>query len=119
MEKQETVHKVTLGTGKIIYLREMDNRKEELAFQAGANKAAGNEMMVAYHAQNEILKLLVAGIQDKGAEEVFKPKAADIEMLDKYISYAEQKQLKKVVSKMMGEDLGSEPVIETSFSGTL
>lgn len=104
MSEQQMVHKFTLGSGKIIYIAEMDQKKEEMAFQLAAPKANGNELLLSYHAVSELVKLLIVGIQEKADAEIWKPGATDQELLHKKFTYKEMKQVREAIGKVMGED---------------
>ena len=90
------VHKVTLTGGKVVLIRDMQVRDEEIAAQAVQQRAGDNMGTLAIMMQNEIVKNLIMTINDKPVS------AIDRESLDKLLSYAEFSQLRKFVGKMMG-----------------
>lgn len=98
MEKQTFVTKVTLSSGKVVLLKEMKIRHQELAIAAAAPKAGDNQALLAFNVQKELLKILVVNIngQDK--------KPIELEKLDDVFSMSEYLQLLKVMSKLMGDD---------------
>lgn len=71
---------------------------EEIAAQAVGTKAGENPMVFGMMMQNELVKILLAGIDDK------KLSGADKEDLKKLLTYAELVQVRKVVAKLMGKD---------------
>ena len=114
----EMVHKVTLSSGKIVYLKDMDTGKEELAFQAASSRT-DKETMIAYYAIGELVKVLLTGYQLSADSEIIRPNATQIEMIDKILTYSENKQVREVISKMMGEGLTTKPTIEiVNFGST-
>lgn len=108
----ELVHKVTLSSGKIVHLRPMKMRIEELAAQAAASKAGDNTSMLSYFMQAEILKQLLVDLDGK------KLSGSDVEQLDKLFSYGDIAELRKVVAQLMGESKAS-PQVEIVNSGEL
>ena len=114
----EMVHKVTLSSGKIVYLKDMDTGKEELAFQAASTKT-DKETMIAYYATSELVKILLAGYQLNADSEIKRPNATEIELIDSILTYAENKQVKEVIGKMMGEVSNTKPTVEIVNFGNL
>lgn len=106
----EMVHKVTLSSNKIVHMRPMKMRYEELAAQAASGKSGDNANMLAYFMQAELIKLLVIDVDGK------KPTAAEIEKLDGIFSYEEISQLRRVVQQLMGESKVA-PQVEIVSSG--
>jgi len=99
------VHKVTLGSKKVIYLREPKIKDQELATQlAGKYVKDDNRIGLAMAIQKEMLKMLLVKIDDN---ELSGP---DKEDLDKLLSYQDYMQLQMVMGKITGgseEELGN------------
>jgi len=117
MAQAQMVHKVTLSSGKVVLLKEMQMKYEEMATQIASSKAGDNLNMTAYYMQAELLKLLIAGYS-KTKEADPKPVSAnEMEDLNSLFSYQDISQLRKVVAKLLGEDSAKEPEIETISFG--
>lgn len=115
MKSEEVlVHKVTLGSGKIVLLREMKIKDQELGAKAAANKVGSdNKFAIAIAMQQEFLKMLIVQIDGE------KPDKAKLENLDAVFSYSEYQQLVQALDKITGgaEDLGNFQM-EFSSSGS-
>ena len=98
MSNEMLVHKVTLGSKKVVLIREMMIKHQELAARAASGKVSNpdNKMELAIAMQNELLKILVVKIDGK----VIKP--IDLEDLDNVFKYAEYAQLLQVIEKLTG-----------------
>lgn len=96
----ENVYKVTLPSKKVVLLREMKVRYEDLALQAVGRKAGKNEMLGQKLVGDEMLKLLLVTIDGK------KPSPTELERLDELFSYADIMSLRKVVAKIAGVEEG-------------
>lgn len=94
----ETVHKVVLGTGKVVLLRPMKIKYQRLAAQVAGKKAEGNSALLGTIMLEEILKHLI--VQIDGAA----PEKAKLEALDDLFAYEEYMQLTQVLQKIMGGD---------------
>ena len=99
------VHKVTLGSGKVVMIQDMQIKHEELAAKAVAKAAGENPALMAMLMQNEIIKMLIVSIDGKQIT------ALDREQLSKMLTYGDFVQLRKVVAKLMGGD-EADPKIE-------
>ena len=111
----EMVHKVTLTTGKVVYLSEMTQGKEEAALKAADMKGGGSESIVSYHMTGELAKILIAGTDKDGEQK--KLTATEVELFYKDLSYGEVTQLRKAVNKVMGNVGNTEPVVESVIGG--
>ncbi len=100
MADAQMVHKVTLSSGKIVLLREMKIKHQNLASKAVGAKAADNNMLLASLMSQELLKILIVEINGK------QPTTSEIEDLDGLFTYGEYSQLQKVVGQLMGGDEG-------------
>jgi hypothetical protein len=111
-KKQMMVSKVTLSTGKVVLLREMKIKHQELAAMAAAPKSQDNQTLLGMHMQKELLKILVVQINGQDV------KASALENLDDVFSMSEYGQLLKVMRSLMGDeaDMGKCQV-ETELSG--
>jgi len=104
MEQQkENVFKVTLGTGKVVLIRELQIKHQELAAKAAAPSAGDNAMLLAMAMQKEIIKMLLVEIDGKALS------ANEKENLDKLFTYKEYQQIQKVVQEIGGgsDDMGN------------
>jgi hypothetical protein len=113
MEQKVTmVSKVTLSTGKVVLLREMKIKHQELAAMAAAPKAQDNNVILALHMQKELLKILIVQINGQDV------KPSQLENLDDVFSMNEYGQLLRVVAQLRGDeaDMGKFQV-ETVSSG--
>lgn len=110
-EKKMNVHKITLSTGKVVLLREMKIKYQELAIKAVGNKAGDNQMLFASMVQKELLKILIFQINES--------KVGDIELadLDKVFSFGEFSQVNRAVEKVVGGDGAGEFQTETVVAG--
>ena len=103
----QLVHKVTLSTGKVIFLKEMTQGIEEKAIKSASFKTdASNQMLVGYHTLDEVCKLLVAGVEKNKKQT--RLTGNELELFFKNMTYSETKQLRRVVGKLMGEEEGQE-----------
>lgn len=110
-EKTEVVHKVVLSSKKVVLLREMKIKYQELAMKAVGNQAKDNQMLAATMVQKELLKILIHSIDGKT------PSPTEIEKLDDLFSYAEYMQLNQVLNKITGGDDLGEFQIEIELIG--
>lgn len=104
------VTKVTLGSGKVVFLRELKIRHTKLAAQAAGKKAGENKALLAMEMQEELLRQLVVEVDGARVHQ------SQLISLDDLFSVAEYSQLLKVISTMSGDDLG-EPQISMSNTG--
>lgn len=111
----DMVHKVTLSTGRVIFLNQMDQGKEEAALKAADMKGGTTEAMISYHMVGELAKILIAGTVKDGEEK--KLTATEVELFYKELSYPELKQLRKAVSSIMGNEENAEPTVEFVTGG--
>lgn len=101
------VHKVTLSSGKIVYLRESKISDTESAAKIAGKGAGDNQLHATIVLQKELIKLLLVQVNDT------KLSMTDKEQLDKWLTVAEYSQVLKVVNKISGPtEEGNEPVIE-------
>lgn len=90
------VHKVTLSSGKVVLLKDLELSDEELASQLAAQRAGENTTSYGYALLNELAKMLILKINDK------EYKGASRSMAYKELSYQEFAQLRGVVGQLMG-----------------
>jgi hypothetical protein len=111
-KQEEFVHKVTLSTGKVVLVRQPKISTFELACKAVGKRAEGNTLLQGAIVSKEVVKLLIAQIDDKPVSH------NDLHDLDKVFSPLEYRQLQKVVQQLSGDDEGdNDPKIETAISG--
>lgn len=96
----ENVYKVTLPSRKVVLLREMKVRYEDLALQSVGKSAGKNEMLAQKKVGDEMLKLLIVSVDGK------KPSPTELEKIDEMFNYPDIMALRKVVSKICGLDEG-------------
>lgn len=96
-DKEVFVHKVTLGSGKTVMLRDPRIKDQELAIQAASTTVGSdNQVVLAVGMQKELLKMLLVQVNDKKLE------VAQKEDLDSLFSYMEYNQLLQVLEKLTG-----------------
>lgn len=100
--------KVTLSGGKVVMLREMKMKYQNLALQAVGSKAKGNDMLAGALMLQELMKILIVNVDGVVV------KSSALEALDDMFSYQQIQQLQKVIGKMMGgeEDSSGEALTE-------
>lgn len=99
MSKELSVHKVTLSTGKVVLIRELKIKHQELAMKAASGKGSSdNQMLFATQVQNELLKILIYSVNGKALTDIEK---AD---LDSIFSFAEYTQVMKALGKITNTD---------------
>jgi hypothetical protein len=96
----EMVTKITLSTGKVVQLREMKIKYQNLASKAVGTMAGDNNMLLASMMQQELLKILLVDINGQ------RPDPKSLEDLDGLFTFAEYSQIGKVVNQLMGGDMG-------------
>lgn len=108
------VHKVILGTQKVVLLRDIRIRDQEIAAKAVGSRAGDNSLAMATMMQKELLKLLIVEIDGK------KIAPNLLEDLDALFTFQEYMQLAKVVAKLMGDEgeLGNFKVELVASGGT-
>jgi hypothetical protein len=89
-------HKVTLGTGKVVILREPEINDQEIAMQLAAPKGKDSPMLLVTFAQKELMKLLILEIDGK------RPSKIELEQMSKLFTLAEYNQLATYLGKMAG-----------------
>lgn len=104
--------KVTLGSGKIVIIREMKISHTELAAQEVAPKAAGDANVLQVLMQKALVKNLLVEINGQPVT------AQDREKMDDLFSMAEYTQLLTVIKEMSGgDDMGKMSQIEAVSYG--
>lgn len=111
----DLVHKVTLTTGKVIFLHQMDQGKEELALKAADMKGGSSEALISYHMVGELSKILIAGVEKNGAQVPLS--GSELELYYKEMTYPEVKQLRNAVTQIMGNDQDAKPIVELASGG--
>lgn len=109
---EEFVHKVTLSTGKVVLLKPMKIKYQNLAIQAVGKKAGDNQNLAGALIQTELLKILISQVDGKALD----PK--QMEDLDAIFEYAEYQQLLKVLNKLAGGEQEGESMTETVSIGS-
>lgn len=111
MSQELNCVKATLSGGKVVLLREMKIKYQNLALQAVGSKGKDNQLLAGSLMIQELIKILIIEVDGK------KPSSSDLENLDKMFSYKQISQLQIVVGKLMGgdEDMGE---LTTEFVNT-
>lgn len=107
------VHKATLSSGKIVYLRDMKIEDQELAATAAGSRVQGdNQIATALVMGKELLKILLVQVNDK------KLSGSEKEDLNSLFTYREYQEVSSVVGEIAGggESVGK-PQIEMVSSG--
>lgn len=108
------VYKVALSSGKVVLLRQIKIKDQEMAAKAIGRIGDDNKIAMAVAMQKELLKLLLVDVDGKQL------KAVEKEDLDSLFTYAEYMQLMNVMGKITDTgDLGNEPQIEIMPSGSI
>lgn len=102
----ENCFKVTLPSGKVVLLREMKVRFEDLALKSVGNKAGKNEMYSQKLVGDEMLKLLLISVDGK------KPAPLELENIDEMFAYRDIIALRKVVHKITGAEEGETQALD-------
>lgn len=98
MSEQLNVVKVTLSSKKVVLIRELKIKHQELAAMAASPRANGDNAMFALLMQKELLKQLIVSINGQPV------KPGQLEDLDSLFSFAEYTQLNQVLNKLVGGD---------------
>lgn len=104
-EQKIPVIKVTLSTGKIVLLREPKIADSEACAQVAGKGAGDNEALLSIRLQKELVKRLLVEVDGKALS------MAQKEMIDDVFTMNEYNQVRKVITKFMGDE-GNEPTIE-------
>ena len=111
MENKIDVYKITLATGKVVILRDMEIQFEDMAIQAVGDKAGKNEVLFGKMMQDELLKILLMEIDGEALT------GSQKESFKKLLTYREIAQIRKAMQQIMGDPEG--PKLETvSSSGS-
>lgn len=89
-------YKVTLSTGKVVFLREMLISHQNLAIKAVGQKAGENQALLGMMMNQELLKLLIHSVDGKDLGH------KDLEKLDDVLKVSEYTQLLKVIEQIVG-----------------
>lgn len=96
----ENVFKVTLSSKKVVLMRELKIKHQELAAMAASPKADGNNSLFVMLMQKELLKQLIVQIDGKPVKPI------SLENLDDLFTFSEYSQLSQVLNKLAGGDEG-------------
>ena len=113
MSDKLNVFKVTLSTKKVVLLREVKIKHQELAAMSASPKSGGDNTVFAILMQKELLKQLIVQVNGKAV------KPMELEDLDNLFSFSEYTQLNQVLNKVtgIGEDTLGKFQIEVVNSG--
>jgi hypothetical protein len=93
------VIKFTLGSGKVIYLREPTIGDTEKAAQIAGKKAGiDNQLYCGVLVQKEMVKLLLVAIDEKSLSII------DKEQLETFLTYKEYNQTLQAIKMVLGDD---------------
>lgn len=98
--KKENVYRVSLPSGKVIHMREMKMKYEDLAMQAVGTRGKGNEAYQQKLMADELMKILLVDVDGK----VLAP--ADREKLNDILDYRDIVAVRKIMLKITGSDEG-------------
>lgn len=105
-KKEIPVYKVTLSSGKVVFLREPKIADTELAVSIAGKVAGDNDALLNIKTQSEIVKILLVSVDGKELT------MSEKESLDKIFTLAEFNQVKKILNKIVGSEEGNEPTME-------
>ncbi len=91
------VNKVTLDSGKIVVLANLEIRHYRQAAESAAHRANNNQLLFNLYVQDEILKVLLISIDEKILS------AGEKEMIDKNFSTTDYNQLMSVIVNLIGK----------------
>lgn len=94
----DQVYKITLSTKRVVHMREMKLKYQQLAIKAVGKKAQDNDALLGSMVIAELIKMLIVDID--GARQT----AAQLEDLDGLFSYKEITELNRTVTRIMGGD---------------
>jgi hypothetical protein len=109
MAKVETVHKITLSSGKVVLMRDMKIKHQELAAKAVGSRHSDAPLAQGMAVQNEILRMLLVKVDGKDF--------LSHETLDDHLTMGEYNQCLKAMQQISGGNV-SDPQIEVSSSGS-
>lgn len=93
----EMVNKVTLDSGKVVLLRNLEIRHYRQAAEAAAHRANNNNLIFNLYVQDEILKLLMISIDGKSLTDLEK------ESFDKLFTAKDYNQLMLIIAEIIGK----------------
>ena len=104
---EQMVTKVTLGSGKVVLLREVKIKHTDLAAMAASPRANGDANVLMMLMHKELVKLLICQIDGKT------PSSSELEDLDGLMSVLDFAQLSSVIRQLTGgSDMGKLPTTE-------
>lgn len=106
------VYRVVLSSKKIVLLRPLQIKDQDLACKAVGNRSGENQNLFGVMLQKELLKMLIVQVDGKA------PAAAELESLDELFTYGEYMQLLQVIKKLSGADELGEPEVAIDLSGS-
>lgn len=111
-EKKMDLLEVTLSTGKIIHIRQLQVGDQELAVEAVGNRLTEKTppMIASMWIQKELLKLLIVAVGRKELTGLQKENISTV-----FDSFVEQSELLEVVKEMMGNPTKPEVKIVSSI----
>lgn len=104
--------KVTLSTNRVVILKEPDVGMQEQALRLVGNKGQGNTALQNYLAGLEMLKLIIAKVDEQDLDY----KALD-SGLKSMFSVMELAQIQRALDTWLGEATNYDPKIEAVISG--
>ena len=109
------VHKVTLSSGKVVYMRDMKIEDQELAAIAAGSKVSTDNLLAnGVVMQKELLKNLLLKVDEKQLT------AAEKEDLNKHFTFKDYQELQSVVNEIAGSEVKpGKMLIERVSSGSI
>ena len=114
--KAVRVHKFTLSSGKVIYLRQFKIKHQELSLRAADYGDDPSNVVLAVRAQNELLKILLAKVDD---QEFNNKTPGDLDDLFDPSEYRQAMKAVEIVSGARDKGGNSDPLHEVVNSGGL
>lgn len=112
---QVQVHKFTLSSGKVIYLRKFKIKHQELSLKAADYGDDPSNAVLAVRAQNELLKILLAGVDD---QDFNNKSCGDLDELFEPAEYRQAMKALEVVTGAREVGVKNDPLHEVVSSGS-
>lgn len=104
----EFVHKVTLPSSKVVLLRDLKIKHQQLAARAVGSRFSDAPLAQNLALQDELLKILIVSVNGK--------EFRSHEELDDHLTMAEYNQLQKVLGQLIGGGDSKAPLVEVMSS---
>lgn len=113
MSDKVNVVKATLSTGKVVLLRELKIKHQEMAAIAAGPRSGGNPNVLAVLIQRELLKQLICSIDNQPVKPI------QLEDLDNVFTFREYSELGQILAQLMdgGDSVGKFQIELVSSGG--